>query len=215
MRLVLGSVLLLAAAPASAFTPERAAMMVDAIRANGCSMAGDQAEEALSPLGLNGTEVQAFVDTLFGADLVSLSADMSVLTLSEGLCAAEGDAALAMITAAFAAQEATLEPWRPDFAPERGAEFVGAVRGNDCTLTEESASDLLPPLGFSPADTRDIVAVLIDGGLAQVNDDGNALSLSPEFCAAESAGDAAALAALIDGWDDRHADANSQPEGDQ
>ncbi|MCB1411048.1 MAG: hypothetical protein KDK22_16760 [Rhodobacteraceae bacterium] len=215
MRLVLVSALVLAAAPAAAFTPERAAMMVDAIRANGCSMAGDQAEEALSPLGLNGTEVQAFVDTLYGADLVSLSADMSVLSLSETLCAADSAASLALITAAFQDQEASLEPWRPDFAPERGAEFVGAVRGNDCTLTEDSAAALLPPLGFSPADTRDIVAVLIDGGLAQVNDEGTELSLSPEFCAAEPAGDAAALAALIDGWDDSHPDPISQPEGDQ
>lgn len=194
-------VAVLAASPALAFTPDRAALMVDAVRANGCALRGDQAEAALGPLGLDGVEVQAFVDTLFGADLVTVSDDLQTLTLSEPLCAAEGEASLALITAAFEAQELSLEPWRPDFTAERGAEFVAAVRGAGCTLTEETAAQVLPAAGFSPDDSRDVVTVLIDGGLGEVSADAQSFGLTEAFCAADPAGDLAAVAAILDGWD--------------
>mgnify|MGYP001243263627 FL=1 len=198
---LLGSVV---AAPALAFTPERAGLMVDAMRALDCSMNGEQAEASLAPLGLEGIEVQAFVDTLFGAGLVSLSEDMTVLSLVPMLCAAGPEESMAMIVEAFEAQESSIERWRPDFTPERGAELIATLRGLDCVLTEERAQEVLPPLGFTPVETRDIVAVLVDGTLAEVAEDGTALSLTESVCAADPSMDAPALQALLASWDERH-----------
>lgn len=208
MKIAAALVLCLVAAPALAFTPERAALMVDAVRANGCSMTGEQAEGLLAPLGLRGDEVQAFVDTLFGGELITLSEDLDTLSLTEALCAAEGEASLALITAAFEAQEAAMGPllevWRPGFTPERGAEFVGAVRGAGCVLTEDTAAQVLPPLGIGPEESREVVTVLIDGGLGAVSEDGLTFSLTEDFCAAEAAGDSAALAQILTDWDANH-----------
>lgn len=192
------------AAPALGFTPERAAVMVDALRGQGCTLHGDQAETVLAPLGLEAVEVQVFVDTLYGAGLVTLSDDQMVLSLSEALCAAEGEASLAMITEAFAEQEAALTAWRPEFSPELGASFSAAVREGGCALTDENAADVLMPLGISPAQSRAIVTVLVDGGLASVTEDAQVFTLSEAFCAADPAGDASAFAALLAAWDETH-----------
>ena len=201
MKLATALALTLAASPALAFTPDRAALMVDAVRANGCALRGDQAEGALAPLGLDGVEVQAFVDTLYGAELVTVSEDLQTLSLSETLCAATGEESLALITAAFEAQELSLEPWRPTFTAERGADFVAAVRGAGCSLTEETAAQVLPPAGFTPDDSRDVVTVLLDGGLAEVSPDAQSFGLTAAFCAADPAGDVAAVAAILNTWD--------------
>ncbi|PWE30899.1 hypothetical protein [Pararhodobacter marinus] len=196
---------LVAAVPAAAFTPERAGIFVDALRGNGCAMHADEAEAALSPLELDPVEVQAFVDTFFSAGLVSLSEDNQTLTLAPVLCEAEGDAAMEIIVEAFARQEPTLEPWVPDFDPERGAELIAAIRAQDCALTDAAAQTELPPLGFTPVSTRDIVAVLLDGELASVSEDGTELRLSDTLCNADPAQDAPTLAALIASWNERQA----------
>lgn len=221
MRIAAALGLCLVAAPALAFTPERAALMVDAVRANGCMMTGDQAEGMLAPLGLGGDEVQAFVDTLFGGELITLSEDFDTLTLSEALCAVEGDESLALITAAFVAQEAEMGPllevWRPGFTAERGAEFVGAVRGAGCILTEEAAAQVLPPLGIGPEESREVVTVLIDSGLGAVSEDGLTFSLTEDFCVADAAGDAPALAQILTDWEANHPapEVHIQSGGDQ
>lgn len=205
MKLALPALLLtLAATPALAYTPERAGMMVDAIRTNGCAMTGEQAPAALGPLGLEPAEVQAFVDTLYAAGLVTLSEDMATLNLAPMLCEAEGDAAMAMIVQAFQAQEARIERWLPDFAPERGAQLVATLRGEDCVLTDARAQDILPPLGFTPVEVRDIVAVMIDGEMASVTEDGAELRLSDSVCSGDPEADAPAFATLISTWDERH-----------
>ncbi len=207
--------MILLAAPASAFTPDRAALMVDAVRANGCTMEGEAAEGTLAPLGLDGVEVQAFVDTLFGAGLVSLSDDLNTLTLSDDLCAAEGAASLALITAAFEAQESAIQAWRPDFTPERGAVFIAVVRAADCTLTEEAAQDLLPEQNFTPAETRDIVTVLVTSGVAEVAEDGSALSIATELCSADPAGDAEIVALALQAWADANPPADAAGEASE
>lgn len=206
MRLVAALALTLAAIPALAFTPDRAALMVDAVRANGCSLTGEQAEGALAPLGLDGIEVQSFVDTLFAAELVTISDDEETLSLSAGLCAATDAEALAMITAAFEAEESSIEPWRPEFTATRGAEYTRAIRAAGCSLSESNAADVLMPLGFTPTESRDIASLLLDSGHAVAVDDGQRFSLSSEFCAADPAGDEAVIAALLDGWDDDPSD---------
>ena len=202
----------LLASPALGFTPERAGMMVDALRANDCAMTGEQAPEALGPLGLEPAEVQVFVDTLYAAGLVTLSSDMQTLSLAPMLCEAEGETAMAMIVQAFAAQEAQIERWLPEFAPERGAELVATLRGADCLLTDTRAQEILPPLGFTPVEVRDIVAVLVDGGMAGVSEDGAELRLSDEVCAGDPAADAPAIATLIATWEERHPLPDTIPE---
>lgn len=188
------------AMPALAFTPERAGIMVDAVRANGCSMAGADAPAALEPLGLESLEVQTFVDVLFSAELVTLSEDMQTLTLSEALCASGGDAAMAMIVTAFEASETELRPWQPEFEPARAADLVAIIRGNDCSMSDQQAGEILPDQGFDPIITRDIVTLMLETDLATVRDDGLSVSLSAELCAADPATDAATLAQAIETW---------------
>ncbi|GAB4263504.1 MAG: hypothetical protein Kow0013_09940 [Pararhodobacter sp.] len=200
MRLALVLAAALLATPVAAFTPDRAALMVDAVRANGCRMAGSEAAAALSPLGLDPIEVQSFVDVLFLGDLITLSEDMEVLSLAPALCEAEGDAALALIVEAFEGQEAALEAWSPEFEPQNAALLVGAVRGNGCALSDEEAGAILPPLGFTPATARDIVAVLVDTDNASISEDSTVLRLSDALCAADPATDGAAMEAAIAAW---------------
>lgn len=188
------------AAPAMAFTPERAGIMVDAVRANGCSMVGQEAPGALEPLGLESVEVQTFVDVLYSAELVTLSDDMQTLVLSEALCLAEGDEAMAMIVAAFEAGETELSRWEPDFDPARGAELVGIIRNNDCGLSDEQAGEILPDQGFDPEITRDIVALMLETDLAEISNDGFAVTLSDALCSADSATDTATLTQAIADW---------------
>jgi len=199
----------LLATPAAAFTPERAGIMVDAVRANGCEMVGSEAPAALEPLGLDAVEVESFVDVLYGAELVTLSEDMQTLSLAEGLCAAEGDAAMAMIVAAFAAQETELRPWRPEFSPERGADLIAIIRGNACAMTDQQAAEILPGHDFDPVVTRDIVSLLIEDELANVSADGVAITLSPELCAADPVTDVATVQTVLTNW----AAANDPQEG--
>lgn len=194
----------LLAGPAAGFTPDRAAIFVEALRVNGCAMAGDEAPDALEPLGLDAREVQSFVDILYGAELVTLSDDSSRLMLTEALCRAESDASLQMVVAAFAAAEraTTLERWAPDFAPARGAQLVGALRTNGCAMTEAQAAEILPALGFQPIETRDIVSVLLETALAELGDAaaGGAITLAEGLCAADPAGDTDALSQALTDW---------------
>lgn len=192
--------LLLLAAPAAAFSPDRAALMVDAVRANGCAMTADEAAAQLAPLGLDPVEVQAFVDTLYGAGLVTISDDNDRLMLSQDLCDAAAADSLALIEAAFDAQTFDLERWEPRFAPETGAAMLGALRAADCTLTDAIAAEVLPPLGIDPSTSRDIVAVLIETGQAGVDDAGVTLTLFDPLCSADPSGDLTAIAAALDAW---------------
>lgn len=193
------------ALPALAFSPERAGLMVDAVRANGCQMAGSEASGALEPLGLDAIEVQSFVDVLHAADLVTLSDDSETLMLSEALCAAEGDAAMQMLVAAFAAQELGLQPWRPDFEPARGAALIAILRDNDCAMTDAQAAEILPGHDFSPDLTRDIVALLLDVGLAEVSPDAASVRLGDDLCAADAAQDLAAIEQALVAWHEANA----------
>ena len=201
MRSVLAALLLSAAAPALADTAARAAVavvLVDAMRENGCAMTDAEAEAVLPGLGLGADEVQAVVTALYPAGLVDLSEDGAALVLTGGLCAASGDEALALITAAFDAAP-VLEPWAPGITAEQGAALVGALRDNDCALAEDEAAEVLPALGLDMAATRDAVAVLMQAGAVDLSADGTTLSLSGEVCAADASGDAAlADRALLD-----------------
>tara|TARA_R110002124_G_scaffold54062_3_gene154279 strand:- start:7882 stop:8571 length:690 start_codon:yes stop_codon:yes gene_type:complete len=200
---------LLLAQPAFAFTPERAAILVDAVRENGCRMDGAEAPAALEPLGLDSIEVQSIVDILYGADLVTISGDQQTLILDDTLCAAQGDEALALVTAAYDVQEASLEPWRPDFPAERGAALIGIVRGNDCALTEEEAGQLLPGAGFDPVLTRDIVTVMLDTGLVTIDPEIARIQLSDGLCAADAASDEATVSDAVALWIEANAGTNA------
>lgn len=193
-------ILTVIATPLAAFTPERAAMMVDAVRAQDCTLNGSQAEAIFAPLGLDPMEVQSFVDILFASGLVEISGNGEQLTLSPGLCAADAEGSLARVSAAFAQEESTLTPWRPEVSPEQGALMVGALRGNNCVMSDEDAARLLPDLGFTPSSARDVAAVLVSGELASIGAEDGVFALSEAFCAADPAGDVAALTEIIDNW---------------
>lgn len=204
----------LSASPVQAFTPERAGIMVDAVRANGCQMAGNEAAAALEPLGLDSLEVQTFVDVLFAAQLVTLSPDFSTLMLSDELCIADPAVAMPLIVAAFEQQEIGLEPWRPDFDPARGADLISIIRENGCALTDQQAGEILPGQDFSPDMTRDIVTLMIDADLAFVSPDGASVNLSADLCSAAVEGDTQVLATAISNWNAAQADEpNVETEG--
>ena len=194
----------LLAAPAAGFTPDRAVIFVDALRANGCAMTGDEAPQALEPLGLEASEVQSFVDILFGAELVTLSDDQSRLMLTDALCQAAPEGSQAMVLAAYAAADraTVLERWAPDFTPERGAMLVGALRTNGCAMSEAQAAEILPALGFQPIETRDVVSILLETALATIADQsaGGAITLAEALCAADPAHDSATMAQALNDW---------------
>lgn len=190
MKTALAALLLAFAAPALADTPERAALLVDAMRDQGCAMTGDEADAVLPGVGLSVEEVDVAISVLYPAALVTLSGDGEALVLSEALCAADADASLTLITEAFDAT-AVMEPWSPQVTPAQGVALIGALRGNDCALTEGEAAETLPALGLDMAATRDSVAVLLQAGAVALSEDGGTLRLSAETCAADPAGDAA------------------------
>lgn len=201
----------LVAAPVSAFTPERAAIMVDAVRAQSCTLTGEQAEAVLAPLGLDPMEVQTFVDVLFESDLVSISESGNELSLSQGLCDANADDSLAMLQAAFAvAEENALQPWRPEVDPAQGALMINAIRENACQMSDEDAANILPGLGFTPDTARDVAALLVSGELARFANDTGVFTIAETLCAADAAQDVETLTTLLAQWDAQAAQAEAE-----
>jgi len=100
------------ALPALAGEPDaaRAALMIDAIRGNGCAMTEAEAAVALPRLGLEQDETVGFVEVLASAGHVTLSEDQQTLRLSDALCAAGSAADAALFAAALAAFEAPMPP---------------------------------------------------------------------------------------------------------
>jgi hypothetical protein len=199
-----------------AFTPDRAAIFVEALRVNDCAMSIEEAPELLPPLGLEPAEVQDFVDVLFTAGLVSLSEDMQILSLAEPLCVADAEASQAMIEAAYDAPESALIPWVPEFTPEQGAAMIGVLRTNGCAMSDDMAGTLLPEAGIDPTLSRDIVAVMLDMEMAAISEDGTQLGLSEELCAADPSLDAetidAARVAFIAGREAAQEQAGDAPQ---
>lgn len=194
--------LIITAQPVWAYTPDRAEMMISAVRANECAMAAPEAADLLVPLGLDGDEVQLFVDILYSAGLLTISDDGQELTLAHDLCDADAEATHRMVASAFAVAESAieLEEWRPEFTAEQGAILVGAVRGNGCVLADANAQALLEPLGFEPIVVRDIVTILVETEQATVSNDGLTLSLGDALCAGDPADDPATIEALLAAW---------------
>jgi hypothetical protein len=87
-------IMLLAAAPATAqpglvgVDPDRAALLIETIRANGCAMTEDEVEPILVGLDYDAAEAQAIVAVLLEADAVGFDEDWNIF-LSEDLCAAD------------------------------------------------------------------------------------------------------------------------------
>lgn len=200
MRHILAALLLTLALPALADTPERAALLVDAMRDNGCAMTGDEADAVLPGLGLDVFEVELAISVLFPAALVELSEDGEALVLASSLCEADSAQSLTLISEAFDAAP-MLEPWSPQISPEQGAALIGALRDNGCALSEDQAGSVLPALGLDMALTRDAVAVLMDAGTVGLNEDGTILRLDEAVCAADSAGDVELMTLALDDFD--------------
>ncbi len=198
MKAALAALLLTVGLPAWADTPARAALLVDAMRDNGCAMTGDEADAVLPGMGLSVDEVDAAISVLYPAMLVMLSDDGEALVLSEALCAADADTSLTLINEAFDAAP-VMEPWSPQVTPAEGAALIGALRDNDCVLTESEAAETLPAAGLSMVSTRDAVAVLLQAGAVELSEDGTILRLSAGVCAADPQEDVALVdQALLD-----------------
>ena len=157
--------------------PDRIALFVDAVRANGCSMTDAEADAQLPGAGLTVIEVVDAVSLLHQVNGAAFS-ESGALVLAQDWC--DATESLPLVTAALE-QVAQVEPWRPAFSHAEGAALVGAVRDNGCTMTEAQAADALPPLGLTMEITRDVVEVMLDGGLAGIAPDGT-LMLAPVLC---------------------------------
>lgn len=188
MRTILAALLVTVAAPALADTPERAALLVDAMRDSGCTMTGEEADAVLPGVGLSIDEVDAAITVLYPAGLVELSEDGEALMLAGLLCEADAEQSLALITDAFDAAP-VMEPWSPQITAAEGAALIGALRDNGCTLSEDEAAAALPAVGLNMISTRDAVAVLLQAGAVDLDDEGTTLYLSPDVCESDSAGD--------------------------
>lgn len=85
--------------------------------------------------------------------------------------------------------------------PDRAAQFIDALRGNGCAMTDAEADTLLPPLDFVPSETIEIVEVLMAAGLVQLSADFNTLTLSDALCAGAPEDDAEVFAEALESFD--------------
>lgn len=187
MRLAAAALLLLSAGAATAqdAPAARIALFVDALRDNGCSMTEAEADAQLPALGLTVPEVVDAVTLLSLVDAAEFTG-AGALVLAPDWC--DAPESLPLIEAALA-EVAQLEPWVPQFTQDQGGIFVAALRENGCTMTEDQAGQILPPLGLNMDVTRDMVAVMLEGGLAGLAPDGT-LMLAPLLCEGPADADA-------------------------
>ncbi len=185
--------LLAPAAPAAAVTPERAALVIGAIRDYGCRMDEEPADRLFDPMGIPRSDTADIVAVLESAGLASVSPDGGTVTLSQELCAADP----AEDAATYAAAEAAAEAADGGEPAERAARFIAAVRDNGCAMTETEAATGLAAMGFTADETVGYVEVLLEAGLVTLSDDFQQLRLAEALCAADPAADAAAFATAL------------------
>lgn len=80
----------------------------------------------------------------------------------------------------------------------RATAFVEVTRANGCALTEAEAEHLLPAAGLTMDDAQGAALLLNQGELFTVSEDGAALVLVPQLCAAGAEETAALLQAAVD-----------------
>lgn len=179
--------------------PGRAAAFVAVVQQQGCAITEAQAADLLPPVGLTMEDAYAAVALLNRGPLFSVDDDGVTLRLVPELCAADA-ARTAELMAEMAARpepELELESLTDRIDPDQAVALIGALRAEGCAMSEERAAEVLPGMGLDPFATRDIAALLIETGRAAFDDTG--LALAPELCAADPAGDeAAVVAALIE-----------------
>lgn len=171
-RLALALVACLAL-PAMADQPDaaRAALMIDAIRGNGCAMTEAEAAVMLPRLGLEQDETVGFVEVLASAGHVTLSEDHQTLHLSDALCAAQAADDAALFAAALAGFEAAMPPGPPSLSEDeilgllRDSLGAGFVRGAAELLAEGSGCAIDFSVG---ADGRDGLIAYLSEYLAAI-----------------------------------------------
>jgi hypothetical protein len=173
--------------------PPATVAFVNVVRANDCAITEAQAEALLPAAGLDFDDARAAAALLNRGPLFTIDGDGETLRLVADLCAADAATTLALLTAAAEAPDRVQVLSLQDrIDPDAGARLVGAIRAEGCALTEARADAVLPPLGFQPETVQDLVALMLDAGLAGL-DASTGLSLSATLCAADPAGDRAVI----------------------
>lgn len=150
--------LFLAAGPALAGDPVRAALFIDTVRANDCAMTEAEAGATLPGLGFDQDETRLLVEVLYEATLVGFSDDWDSLILAQELCAADPARDADTYAEALAAFEAAPRGPEPidedealavlrdelglDFLRDFGA-YIASAHGCGFDLDDPQASDAL------------------------------------------------------------------------
>lgn len=196
LALVLAGALMAAPAGAQALA-DPAAAFVALVQDNGCAMTEAEAEALLPSAGLTMADARAAAALMNRGRLFTVDPDGLTLRLVPELCAADAAGVAAQLAAAATMPEpvAQLMDLTARVDPARGAAFVGAVRAAGCTMTEDQAKTSLPGLGFVRDEVQDIAGLLITTARADFAE--GAFVLNPTLCAADPAGDEAALVAAL------------------
>jgi len=133
--------------------------VLTAIRANGCRITEQEADELLPELGISKEDTAEIMDRWQKTDIVSFEGPHAVLATD--LCSAHGI--------------------DENDTQARSAAFVGIIEANGCTMNENLASVILPEAGFEKDEVRDIVGQLVESGMVQI--EGKTLKLISENCA--------------------------------
>lgn len=171
--------------------PQAAVAFVQAVQANGCAMTDAEAEVTLPGLGLSVPDVHGALELIYAGAGARLDTPER-FTLTETWCAGDAAALLAEVLASAV----ELEPWEPTFDEGQGLSVVALLRANDCAMTEAEAEAQFPPAGLTAAVVRDVSSILLQAGLAEFQP-GTGLMLDAAFCAADPAGDGAAIAQAL------------------
>ena len=142
---------------------QRAAVLLDVIIANNCSMTRDEAAATLPELGFARREYRALMTELKDSGMVVLSGDAA--TVAEGQCPARAPSQVFVV------------PYQE--------QYIAILRHNGCQLQTGEAASLFPKYGMDANLAAELEEGLVESGIAQITN--GALHIGPEYCVPDEA----------------------------
>lgn len=160
--------------------PAVVAALITAVTANGCQMTEDEADPLLDPLGYPQDAIRAAADALVTSGQATFVDDTFVL--GSDLCGGGTDS----VEAPVMADETPTEADGEVDAMDPRAQFLSALRDNDCRMFEDDADTMLPAYGLTMDMTSAIAEELITSNEAIFSD--GEFILAPSVCAGVNGG---------------------------